>query len=94
MMSIFLPGLGQTYGGDIGSGLNSVLLLSGIAAYSYHTMVTYRILDGILVLTSWFYRYYTGGHRKAYKIGDQKILVRRNSIYRQILTVVAQHPKR
>lgn len=91
MMSIFLPGLGQTFSGDIGSGLNSVLLLSGIAAYSYYTMIAYSILDGTLVLTTWFYRYYSGGHRKAYELGTKKIQDRKNVTYLQIIDIVKRN---
>ena len=88
MMSIFLPGLGQTVAGDVGSGLNSFLLLGGIVAYSYYTMLAYSILDGTLVLTTWFYRYHTGGHRKAYALGSEKIQEERNATYLQILEIV------
>ncbi len=92
MMSIFLPGLGQAYAGDVGSALNSLLLLTGIAAYSYYTMVTYSILDGTLVLTTWFYRYYSGGHRKAYELGTHKIQEKRSATYHQILETVMNNP--
>ncbi|MDF1576693.1 MAG: hypothetical protein P1P86_16020 [Bacteroidales bacterium] len=87
MMSILLPGLGQTYAGDLRSGLNSLLLLGGIVTYAYHTMLVYSILDGTLVLTSWFYRYYTGGHRKAYELGVRKIQAQRNETYLQVMDI-------
>ncbi len=87
MMSIILPGLGQTYAGDLRSGLNSLLLLGGIVTYAYHTMLVYSILDGTLVLTSWFYRYYTGGHRKAYDLGVKKIQEQRNDTYLQVMDI-------
>jgi len=91
MMSIFIPGLGQTVAGDLESGLNSLLLLSGITAYSYFTMISYGILDGTLVLTTWFYRYYTGGHRKAYELGAQKIQEKKKITYLQVLDVVKRN---
>ncbi|HER09072.1 MAG TPA: hypothetical protein ENO20_09200 [Bacteroides sp.] len=91
MMSIFLPGLGQLVGGDIKNGLNSILLLGGIAAYSLHTAVTYSILDGTLFLLTWFYRYYTGGHKKAYELGTDKIREQQRITYHQILDVVRHH---
>ena len=89
IMSIFLPGLGQTYAGDLKSGLNSLLLLGGIVTYAYHTMLVYTILDGTLVLTSWFYRYYTGGHRKAYDLGVKKIQERKNETYLEVMGIVS-----
>jgi len=87
MMSILLPGLGQTFAGDLKSGLNSILLLGGIVTYAYHTMLVYSILDGTLVLTSWFYRYHTGGHRKAYELGVKKIQEQRNETYLQVMDI-------
>lgn len=92
MMSIFLPGLGQAYAGNIGNGLNSIILLAGIVTYSYYTMIAYTILDGTLVLTSWFYRYYAGGHRKAYELGLRKIQKKRFTTYLQILDLVKRNP--
>lgn len=91
MMSIFLPGLGQIVAGDVKNGLNSILLLGGIAAYSYHTMIAYGILDGTLVLVTWFYRYYTGGHKKAYELGTKKIQEQQRITYHRILDVVGHH---
>jgi len=92
MMSIFLPGLGQTVAGDIGSGMNSLLLLGGITTYSYYTMLTYSILDGTLVLITWFYRYYTGGHKKAYQLGVERIMEYKNQTYLRILDIVRHNP--
>ncbi len=89
MMSILLPGLGQSFAGDLKSGLNSILLLGGIITYSYYTMLAYSILDGTLVLTTWFYRYYTGGHRKAYELGAKKIREQRNETYLQVMDIVS-----
>lgn len=92
IMSIFLPGLGQAYGGEIGSAVNSIFLLSGITAYSYYTMLTYTFLDGTLVLATWFYRYYTGGHRKAYEIGTRLLAEKRKESYHHLLKIVQQEP--
>jgi len=92
MMSIFLPGLGQTVAGDFKSGLNSVLLLGGLTVYSYYTAVTYGLLDGTLMLVTWVYRYYTGGHKKAFNLGSEKIRDKKNTTYLQILETVNNHP--
>jgi tetratricopeptide (TPR) repeat protein len=92
MMSIFIPGLGQFVAGDVKNGLNSIFLLTGIAAYSFYTMRIYGILDGTLVLVTWFYRYYTGGHKKAYELGVTKIREQQRITYDQILEIVRRHP--
>ena len=94
MISIFLPGAGQIIAGDLKNGLNSILLLGGIVAYSYYTMVTYGWLDGALVLLSWSFRYYTGGHKKAYELGAERIREQRGVTYRQLLDVVGRHALR
>lgn len=91
LMSIFIPGLGQTVAGDFGSGLNSLLLLGGIAAYSFYTGITYGLLDGTLVLLTGGYRYYTGGHKKAYDLGEERIEDMKSSTYLQILEIVDNH---
>lgn len=94
MISIFLPGVGQIIAGDLKNGLNSILLLGGIVAYSYYTMVTYGWLDGALVLLGWSFRYYTGGHKKAYELGAERIREQRSVTYRQLLEVVGRHSLR
>lgn len=91
IMSIFLPGLGQLVAGDVKNGLNSILLLGGIAAYSFHTMRVYGILDGTLVLVTWFYRYYTGGHKKAHELGAARIREQQRVTYRRIMETVASN---
>ena len=91
IMSIFLPGLGQLVAGDVKNGLNSLFLLGGIAAYSFHTMRIYGILDGTLVLVTWFYRYYTGGHKKAHELGVTRIREQQRMTYRKIMETVASH---
>jgi tetratricopeptide (TPR) repeat protein len=91
-MSIFLPGLGQAVAGDFGSSLNSVLLLGGISAYSFYTGITYGLLDGTLLLVTWVYRYYTGGHKKAFNLGVQRIGEMKNVTYLRILETVISHP--
>ena len=92
MMSIILPGLGQTYGGKPGSGINSLLLLTAISTYSYYTTITYSLLDGLLFFTSWFYRYYTGGHRKAHEIGVELLDSKKEEVYTSLLNLVLPPP--
>lgn len=92
MMSIFLPGLGQIYGGKPASGINSVLLLAAVSTYSYYTIINYSLLDGLLVFTSWFYRYYTGGHRNAYEIGLRRLEEKKQQTYQSLLRIIHESP--
>lgn len=91
LMSMLLPGLGQIYTGDIKSGLNSVLLLSLATTYGIITAVNYSLIDGLLVLTSWFYRYYMGGAMHANNLANVKILKRKAQYYSTILKIIDSH---
>lgn len=91
LMSMLFPGLGQIYAGDIKSGLNSILLLSAVTAYGLITAVNYSLLDGFVVLTSWFYRYYTGGALHANNLANEKILKRKAQYYSSILNIIDTH---
>ena len=48
LMSLIFPGLGQMYAGEIGSGLNSIALLTGIVIYAFYTASAYGLIDGAL----------------------------------------------
>lgn len=93
LMSSILPGLGQIYIGKIGSGINSITLLTGIVAYAYYTTSAYGWIDGALVLSSWFYRYYKGGALKANIAAREKIEKKKIQIYSEILTCIENHQK-
>lgn len=93
LMSSIFPGLGQMYMGEIGSGLNSVALLTLIVAYAFHTTTVYGYIDGVLVLSSWFYRYYNGGKIKANIAAHEKLEKKKIQVYSEILTVIENHQK-
>lgn len=88
LMSILLPGLGQIYTGEILSGLNSFVLMTGITIYALVTAANYTLLDGILVLSSWFYRYYSGGFTNASDFAIEKIENQKAKVYSEILALV------
>ncbi len=87
-MSIVLPGLGQLYGGEPAAALNSVGLLTAIGFYSYYTTLQYSLLDGFLVFGSLFYRYYTGGHKKAYEIGERLLEQKQSETYHRLFQLL------
>ncbi len=91
IMSLIFPGLGQLYCGEPGSGLNSFFLLSGIVVYGFYTMANYGFLDGFFVLSSWFYRYYTGGSGNAAYIAQLKINNKKSSDYSEIIKIIENH---
>jgi len=88
IMSMILPGLGQTYSGDLKSGLNSIVLTSGLIALAVHIGKLYSPVDAILAVMPWFQRYYTGGYAKADEIAASKRQLKRNETYTKILTML------
>lgn len=88
IMSLILPGLGQIYTGEMGSALNSVALLTVIVGYAYYTTSVYGWIDGALVLSSWFYRYYKGGAQKANIAAQEKLENMKIQVYSDILSLI------
>ncbi len=67
VLSVVLPGAGQIYSGNIGGGINSVLLLSGLF-YISSTLST----SGLIIIIPFLYRYYIGGILNAKKFAEEK----------------------
>ncbi|MBN1388736.1 MAG: hypothetical protein JW965_09835 [Bacteroidales bacterium] len=91
LMSMLLPGLGQIYTGELFSGLNSFFLISGVTVYAVITAVNYTLLDGLLVLSSWFYRYYSGGFTNARNLAVQKIENEKARVYFEIFSLIEKN---
>ena len=91
IMSMILPGLGQIYCGDFKSGLNSLLLTSGLVALGINISINYRPIDGLLAVMPWYQRYYTGGYGKAQEIAVIKRQHNRNEVYTKILKLIAEN---
>ncbi|MEE4285609.1 MAG: hypothetical protein V2I31_05655 [Mariniphaga sp.] len=87
-MSIIFPGLGQMYTGDIVSGINSVLLVGGLAVVGIWAWQTYGVIDALLSVGSWYYRYYTGGIQNARSVALEKIAHEKEETYHQIIQLV------
>lgn len=91
IMSMILPGLGQTYSGDLKSGLNSLLLTSGLIALGVNISIRYRPVDAVFSILPWYQRYYTGGYGKAEEIAVRKRQLKRDEVYKKILKLIAQY---
>jgi len=91
LMSMLLPGLGQIYTGEIFSGFNSFFLISGVTVYAAITAVNYALFDGLLVLSSWFYRYYSGGFTNARNFAVQKIENEKTRVYSEIFSLIEKY---
>lgn len=92
LLSYFTPGLGQFYAGDIKNGLNSFLLVGGLAAGGVYLGITYGILDAILIIAPWFYRYYRGGANRAEVIARDRLAEKQSQNYRKILELIGEQP--
>jgi tetratricopeptide (TPR) repeat protein len=93
-MSKIIPGLGQLAAGETFSGLNSLALLSAIMYYAVRTAISYGYIDGMLVLSGWFYRYYTGGYGNASEMAKNRIAHKKGEVYTGIIEVVEQYEKK
>ena len=91
IMSMILPGLGQTYSGDLKAGLNSLLLASGLIALGIEISLRYTPLEALFSVLPWYQRYYTGGYGKAAEIANRRRQVKRNEIYTKVLKVIEEY---
>jgi tetratricopeptide (TPR) repeat protein len=88
LMSILFPGLGQVYSGNPGSGINSLVLVGGLAVVAVWAWQTYGLMDALLSVSSWYYRYYTGGIQNARATALNRIAQEREDTYHQIMNLV------
>ena len=85
LLSIILPGLGQTVYGNPVDGVKSFGLLTGLALLAIETSQRLSWTDALISLGPWFARYYIGGSINARK---QAITFRSNKIKKSTLTIV------
>lgn len=89
ILSMFIPGLGQVYAGDLRNGINSFLLNAGFAVLAVQTAFQYSIWDVAISILPWYQRYHMGGYMGAERIAYEKIERERGIIYSEILEVIA-----
>jgi TM2 domain-containing membrane protein YozV len=88
LLSMFLPGAGQFYAGDIKNGLNS-LLLNGLLGYWFvATGINYSFIDAGATVTPWLFRYYGGGIRRAGEILETKKEERLKKTFQKVLQTI------
>lgn len=92
-MSMILPGLGQIYSGNIISGINSIVLIGGIAVITVYIWQVYSFLDAALSMGTWYYRYFSGGYRNAEIFAIEKIEHEKEEVYHQILELIQKNMK-
>lgn len=88
LLSMFFPGAGQFYAGDIKNGLNSLLLNALLGYWFVTTGVHYSFLDAGATVTPWLFRYYGGGIRRAGEILETKKEERLRKIFQKVLLTI------
>jgi tetratricopeptide (TPR) repeat protein len=88
-MSMFIPGSGQLYTGDIKNSANSLLLLSLLSYLAVRLSVTESVLDAVITIAPWFQRYYQGGYTNAEKYAILKREENRSKIFVKISDIIA-----
>ena len=91
ILSMIIPGLGQAYSHDLKSGLNSLLLTSGLIALGINISLKYSPVDAVFAIIPWYQRYYTGGFGKASEIASRKRQLNRNRVYTRVLKLTGDN---
>lgn len=89
-LSVFLPGSGQIYSGEIFQGVNSLLLTGFFVGLGVYIAIVNSPLDAIFEALPWFQRYYEGGFKRASEFAQHKRAENRNRIFNQVLTTIGE----
>jgi tetratricopeptide (TPR) repeat protein len=89
-LSMIIPGTGQIYSGRIADGINSFLLNEALVVLSIFVAYEYTILDAIISVLPWYYRYYTGGLENAREGAIEERQRRRSRLYKQTLDIIRE----
>lgn len=90
ILSAILPGAGQVYAGDLGAGINSLLLTGTFVGLVFYLSARVHPIDAILTGLPWFQRYYQGGFDHAERTAESARTNQRNRIYQQTLKIVGE----
>lgn len=82
-LSGLLPGTGQTISGDLRNGLNSFLLLGGIASLGFITAP-----ENLLIICPLYLKYYLGGLVHTKEIAENRRRDRRDGFYTELTRIM------
>lgn len=85
IMSGLFPGSGQIAVGAYKEGINSMVLIAGLATAAVLIIRSFSFLDAILTILPWVQRYYLGGMDKAKALAFFKIDEKRYQSYQKII---------
>lgn len=90
VMSIIIPGLGQTYSGNYVSGINSFVLTMGLLTGAVLLTTNINPVDAFLIVLPWFQRYYMGGYRNAYNLTLDKQSEKKQENLKEIINMLSK----
>lgn len=93
ILSMIIPGTGQFYAGDIKNGLNSLTITSLFLYFTTRSIITVGVLEGFTTVFPIYFRYYTGGFKRAKAIAQQRKEYRRAEIYNKLLSLYADYER-
>jgi len=89
-LSLFIPGSGQIYAGDIKNGLNSFFLTASLFYLGARISLYYSYIDAIVGVAPWVQRYYSGGYTHAEDIAIKKRNENRDKTFEQIYHLIVE----
>jgi tetratricopeptide (TPR) repeat protein len=87
ILSIFIPGAGQFYAGDVKNGINSLLLTGGFLFLGINTVINYGVFNSFVSVFPWFQRYYMGGYHRAERIAEERLREKRDQVFQSIIDI-------
>jgi hypothetical protein len=90
-LSLFIPGSGQIVAGEYKAGINSFILVGGLATAAVVVAIRYSFMDAVFTILPWYQRYLVGGSNKAEQLGIKKLEQNRNEIYLEVLEVLRSY---
>jgi TM2 domain-containing membrane protein YozV len=84
-LSLFIPGSGQIYAGQVGAGINSLMLTGLLIGLGFYIASVSTPLDAIFTALPWFQRYYQGGYMRATEFATTRRMENRNRIFNKVL---------
>jgi tetratricopeptide (TPR) repeat protein len=83
-LSIFMPGSGQIYAGDLKNGINSLVLNGSLFYLFVRDAARFSFWESFIVFYPWIQRYYQGGYERAERIAVERRKQKRARIYRNV----------
>lgn len=88
LLSVIIPGLGQTVNGQFRDGINSFVLVGGLTYFMLDLAQVISLPNSILSFGPWIFRYYAGGIANAKNAALLKKTNRKNDLILELLQII------